>query len=75
MLILSVVQTYGLDLLTIPPNLCGFPHISVPYDYLDGMPLGAQLIGGHFQDHGVLALAKFWEKNFEYKFQYNVGEL
>lgn len=72
---LSVVQTYGLDLLTIPPNLCGFPHISVPYDYLDGMPLGAQLIGGHFQDHGVLALAKFWEKNFEYKFQYNVGEL
>ena len=72
---LTPIQSYASDILTIPPNLCGFPHISFPYDYVDGMPLGAQLVSSHFNDDAVIGFAEEWEKHFEYKFKYNLGSL
>ncbi len=72
---LTPIQSYASDILTIPPNLCGFPHISFPYDYVDGMPLGAQLVSSHFNDNAVIGFAEEWEKHFEYKFKYNLGSL
>ncbi|EFD93199.1 MAG: Amidase [Candidatus Parvarchaeum acidophilus ARMAN-5] len=30
---ITPVEEYSMDMLTIPPNLCGFPHISFPYNY------------------------------------------
>ena len=72
---LSPIQNYGLDILTIPPNLCGFPHISFPYDYINEMPLGAQLISDHFNDYSLLDFVEKWENQFKYKFKYNLGSL
>ena len=72
---LSPVESYSMDLFTIPPNLGGFPHISFPYDYVDGMPLGAQLVTGHGNDHAILDFVKEWEEGFEYKYKQNLGEL
>jgi aspartyl-tRNA(Asn)/glutamyl-tRNA(Gln) amidotransferase subunit A len=72
---LTPLQSYASDILTIPPNLCGFPHISFPYDYVGGMPLGAQLVSSHFNDNAVIGFAEQWEKQFEYKFRYNLGSL
>ena len=72
---LSPVQSYALDILTIPPNLCGFPHISFPYDYVKGLPMGAQLIADHFNDSALLDFVEEWEKQFTYKFKYNIGSL
>ncbi len=72
---LSPVQNYALDILTIPPNLCGLPHISFPYDYIGGMPIGAQVIGEHFNDYAVISFVENWERKFKYKFRYNIGAL
>ncbi len=72
---LSPVENYAMDILTVPPNLCGFPHVSFPYDYFGEMPLGAQLVTSHFNDHAVLSFVEQWEKSFDYKFKYNIGAL
>jgi aspartyl-tRNA(Asn)/glutamyl-tRNA(Gln) amidotransferase subunit A len=72
---LDPIATYSMDSITIPPNLCGFPHISFPFDYIDGMPVGAQVVSGHFNDYSVIDFAGEWEKRFEYKFNYNAGAL
>ncbi len=72
---LSPVESYSMDLFTIPPNLGGFPHISFPYDYVDGMPLGAQLVTGHGNDYAILDFVKSWEEGFEYRYKTNLGEL
>ncbi len=72
---LTPVQVYSMDVLTASPNLCGFPHISFPYDYADGMPLGVQIVADHFQDHSLMSFTDKWEESFEYKFKHNLGEL
>jgi aspartyl-tRNA(Asn)/glutamyl-tRNA(Gln) amidotransferase subunit A len=72
---LSPVHAYAMDAMTIPPNICGFPHISFPYDYVGGMPLGAQIISDHFNDYAVMDFVSEWEKGFDYRFKYNLGAL
>ncbi len=72
---LGPVQAYAMDILTVPANLCGFPHASFPYDYADGMPLGAQIVGTHFDDYSVIDFVSAWENIFDYRFKYNVGAL
>ncbi len=72
---LTSVQNYAMDIFTIPPNLGGFPHITFPYDYMDGMPMGAQLITGHANDYALLDFVSEWEKGFQYKYKHNLGSL
>ncbi len=69
------VTEYSMDSITAPPNLAGLPHISFPYDYINGLPLGAQLVTGHFNDYALLDFTERWEESFNYKFKYNVGSL
>jgi aspartyl-tRNA(Asn)/glutamyl-tRNA(Gln) amidotransferase subunit A len=69
------VATYAGDFLNIPPNLAGLPHVSFPYCYVDGMPVGAQITTSHFNDKAILDFVSEWEKGFEYKFKYNIGGL
>ncbi|MGC8479148.1 MAG: amidase family protein [Candidatus Micrarchaeia archaeon] len=72
---LSALEVYKTDILTIPPNLCGFPHISFPYSYMENMPLGAQLVTKHWNDYALTNFVSNWEKGFNYKFKYNIGSL
>jgi len=72
---LTPLQVYKMDALTIPPNLCGFPHISFPYGYDNGLPVGAQVITSKFNDYSIINFVEEWEENFEYKFKYNIGEV
>lgn len=72
---LTPLQVYKMDALTIPPNLCGYPHISFPCDYLNNMPIGAQLFTKHYNDYSLIEFVKDWEKEFSYKFKYNIGSL
>ncbi len=55
---LTPVQVYALDALTIPPNLAGLPHLTVPNGKAKGMPTGMHIIGPKTADRTVLAFAK-----------------
>ncbi len=70
---ISPVEAYSMDMLTVPPNLCGFPHMSFPYFYERGMPLGAQIITDHFNDYSLLDFLSEWEIGFKYKFKEEIG--
>jgi aspartyl-tRNA(Asn)/glutamyl-tRNA(Gln) amidotransferase subunit A len=43
--------------LTIPANIYGNPSVSVPVDPVDGLPIGMQVMGRHYQDRLLLDLA------------------
>ncbi|KAF6601163.1 MULTISPECIES: Asp-tRNA(Asn)/Glu-tRNA(Gln) amidotransferase subunit GatA [unclassified Bacillus (in: firmicutes)] len=53
---------YANDILTIPVNLAGVPGISVPCGYADGLPLGLQIIGKHFDEGTVYRVAHAFEQ-------------
>ncbi len=72
---LTPTQNYAMDIFTVPPNLGGFPHITFPYEYHDGLPLGAQLVTGHANDYALFDFVSEWEELFEYRFRHNLGEI
>ncbi len=43
--------------LTIPANIYGNPSVSIPVDPVDGLPIGMQVMGRHYQDRLLLDLA------------------
>ena len=43
--------------LTFPANLHGNPAISVPTGFVDGLPIGLQIVGPHFSEELLLDLA------------------
>jgi aspartyl-tRNA(Asn)/glutamyl-tRNA(Gln) amidotransferase subunit A len=54
---------YLSDIYTIPANLAGIPGISVPCGLSpDGLPIGAQLLGKHFDEESLLAAAAAIER-------------
>jgi aspartyl-tRNA(Asn)/glutamyl-tRNA(Gln) amidotransferase subunit A len=49
--------------LTFPANLHGNPAISIPAGFLDGLPIGMQVVGPHFSEELLLDLALTVERN------------
>ncbi|MCX7993392.1 MAG: Asp-tRNA(Asn)/Glu-tRNA(Gln) amidotransferase subunit GatA [Fimbriimonadales bacterium] len=50
------------DVLTIPVNLAGLPGLSVPCGFVDGLPVGLQIIGKPFDEMTVLRVGYTWEQ-------------
>lgn len=57
---------YANDLLTIPVNLAGVPGISVPCGFDNGLPIGLQIIGKHFDEATVYRVAHAFEQATDY---------
>ena len=57
---------YANDILTIPVNLAGVPGISVPCGFVNGLPVGLQIIGKHFDESTVYRVAHAFEKATDY---------
>jgi len=49
--------------LTFPANLHGNPAISIPAGFVDGLPIGLQVVGPHFTEELLLDLALTVERN------------
>ena len=64
---MSAVEGYRADILTVPPNLAGLPHISLPCGYIDGLPAGMQLAAPHWQEGRLLSMAERWEGELKYR--------
>jgi aspartyl-tRNA(Asn)/glutamyl-tRNA(Gln) amidotransferase subunit A len=59
------LEVYQADFLTVPPNLTGMPHISLPCGYEDGLPIGMQLVAPHWEERRLLDVAIKWCSNFK----------
>jgi len=57
------VQMYLDDLYTIPINLSGLPGMSIPCGFGDkGRPVGLQVVGNHFDEARMLAVAHAFQQ-------------
>jgi len=54
---LSPMQQYAMDLCTVPANLAGLPHASVPVGKHNGMPIGLMITVGHLQEAKMVEAA------------------
>ena len=48
---------YLSDIFTVTANLAGVPAMSVPVGFVDGLPVGAQVIAPHFGESAMLGVA------------------
>lgn len=53
---------YLSDVYTIPANLAGIPGISVPAGFIDGLPVGLQLLGPKWSEETLLCAAHAYEQ-------------
>lgn len=57
---------YANDILTIPVNLAGVPGISIPCGFVNGLPVGLQIIGKHFDESTIYRVAHAFEQVTDY---------
>ncbi|MFL2100262.1 Asp-tRNA(Asn)/Glu-tRNA(Gln) amidotransferase subunit GatA [Desemzia sp. FAM 23989] len=60
------IAMYLSDILTVPVNLAGVPAISIPCGFSEGMPVGLQLIGNHFDEQTIYRAAYAFEQATEF---------
>ncbi|AWE08832.1 Asp-tRNA(Asn)/Glu-tRNA(Gln) amidotransferase GatCAB subunit A [Lysinibacillus sp. 2017] len=60
---------YANDILTIPINLAGVPAISIPCGFENGLPLGLQIIGKHFDEETIYRVAYAYEQQTDFNTQ------
>lgn len=56
------ITMYKSDILTIPVNLAGLPGMSIPGGFSEGLPVGLQLIGNHFDESTMYKAAYAFEQ-------------
>ena len=55
-------EMYLNDVFTLPVNIAGLPGLSVPAGFVDGLPVGLQVIGKPFDEATVLRVARAYEQ-------------
>jgi aspartyl-tRNA(Asn)/glutamyl-tRNA(Gln) amidotransferase subunit A len=56
------VAMYLTDVYTSAANLAGLPGLSMPAGFVDGLPVGVQLIGNHFEEARLLDVAHRYQQ-------------
>lgn len=60
---LTPLENYLMDILTVPANLAGLPHLSVPCGEVSRMPVGLHLIGEHLQEAELIQAGSAYEQS------------
>ena len=55
------LEDYMIDVNTVPANLAGFPALSVPVGFAEGLPVGMQLMAPHFEEERLFTVAACYE--------------
>jgi aspartyl-tRNA(Asn)/glutamyl-tRNA(Gln) amidotransferase subunit A len=63
------VSMYLQDIYTISLNLAGLPGMSLPVGFVDGLPVGMQLIGNYFDEAGLLNAAHSYQQVSDWHLQ------
>ncbi len=63
------VAMYLQDIYTIASNLAGVPAMSMPVGFVDGLPIGMQLIGNYFEEARMLATAHQFQLETDWHLQ------
>jgi aspartyl-tRNA(Asn)/glutamyl-tRNA(Gln) amidotransferase subunit A len=56
------LSLYLADINTVSVNLAGVPSISIPCGFSEGLPIGLQLVGKHFEEDRILRVAEGYEQ-------------
>jgi aspartyl-tRNA(Asn)/glutamyl-tRNA(Gln) amidotransferase subunit A len=56
------LQMYLSDICTLPINIAGVPAISIPAGFVDGLPVGLQIIAKPFAEETILRIAHAYEQ-------------
>lgn len=64
---MNALESYKADFLTVPPNITGMPHVSMPCGYADGMPVGLMFTSDHWNEDVLIDMAEKWDRSFEKK--------
>lgn len=56
------LQMYLSDIYLCPVNLAGVPSLNIPSGFTDGLPLGVQIIGPHFQEELLYRVGYHFEQ-------------
>lgn len=57
------IEAYKFDILTIPPNLAGLPHLTIPIGKLENMPIGMQVIANKFEEEKLISFGYIFEND------------
>ncbi|MCO8164092.1 Asp-tRNA(Asn)/Glu-tRNA(Gln) amidotransferase subunit GatA [Pseudomonas sp. LJDD11] len=60
------VAAYLEDVYTITANLAGLPGLSMPAGFVDGLPVGVQLLAPYFQEGRLLNIAHQYQLNTDW---------
>ena len=61
------MQMYLSDVFTIPANIAGIPGISVPCGFVDGLPVGLQVLGPPLSEETLLRVAYAFEQAHDWR--------
>jgi len=66
------LQMYLADIYTISANLAGIPALSIPCGFSapDGLPIGLQLMGKHFDEETLLKVGHQFQQNSEFHLKF-----
>ena len=60
------ISMYLSDIYTIAVNLAGLPGMSVPAGFVDGKPIGLQIIGNYFEESRLLNVAHQYQQHTDW---------